>query len=94
MAMSASHQNFVSATSYRAKIMLDQIGALEQLNALWAGVPAYNTKITQAEIDSVLSFAGANLTAQNLADVEYVLAVIMGNIMNALPALTVLANLG
>jgi hypothetical protein len=93
MAMSAAHQNFVSATSYRAKILLDQIGPLDQLNVLWAGSPGYDTAITQEEIDSVESFAGAGLTAQNLADAEYVLAGILTSINNALVALTVLANL-
>lgn len=94
MSMSAAHQNFISNTSGQAKILLDQmLGQLEQLNELWAGSSGYNTAITQEEIDSVPSFAGAGLTSQNLADAEFILATIMGNIMNALQALTMLANL-
>ncbi len=93
MAMSAAHQNFVSQTAYRARVMLDQIGPLEQLNTLWAGTPNYDELITQEEIDSVASFAGAGLTAQNVADAEFALATIKGQIDNAMVALTVLASL-
>lgn len=91
--MEQAHQNFVSQTAYRAKIMLDQYGPLSQLNVLWAGAPNYDALITQAEIDSVPSFAGAGLTTQTLADAEFALATIRTTIENALPSLTVLANL-
>jgi len=93
MPMSDAHQNFISQTSYRAKVLLDQVGPLAQLNVLWAGSPDYDTAITQEEINSVPSFVGAGLTVQQVADAEYVLASILTSINNALVALTMLANL-
>ncbi len=90
---SAAHQNFISQTGYRSRVLLDQIGSLEQLNVLWAGSPGYDTAITQEVIDSVPAFLEAGLTAQNLADAEYALAITLTNIKNALVALTILANL-
>jgi hypothetical protein len=91
--METAHQNFVSKTSYNAKRLLDMYGDLAQLNVLWAGSPNYDGLIDQASIDSVPSLAGAGLTASQLADAEFIMATIKGNIENALPALTVLANL-
>lgn len=93
MAMSAAHQNFVSNTAIEARKLLDFFSEETQLNILWAGAPAYQTAITQAEIDSVPSFAGAGLTMQNLADAQFIMASINTSIQNALVALTVLANL-
>lgn len=91
--METVHQNFISRMSNEARTMLDQYGALSQQNVLWSGTPDYQHLITQAEIDSVPSFNGANLTTQNLADAAYALEQIRGILTNALPALTVLANL-
>lgn len=93
MAMSSAHQNFVSETAARCRVLLAEYGELSQLNVLWAGTPNYDALITQEEIDSVPSFQGAGLTTQNLADAEFALATILGNINNSLVALTILANL-
>jgi hypothetical protein len=89
--MIPAHQDFVSDTAKACKALLDQYGALQQLNVLWAGSPDYDALITQGEIDEVPSFAG--LTATQLADAEFALASIKDTITNALPALTVLSNL-
>lgn len=73
--------------------MLSRLGPLLELNTLWAGSPNYDALITQAEIDSVPAFVDAGLTAQELADGLFALAVIKDTINNALPALTVLARM-
>lgn len=86
-------QNFISRCGNYAKAELDMYGNLAQQNVLWAGTPAYNTRITQAAIDGVQSFADAGLTEAQVADAVYALEQIRGIITNALPALTVLANL-
>ncbi len=94
--MNGAHQNFIKTTTYRARIMLEQIGPLDQLDVLWAGTPAYNsptTGITQADINTDQGYVDAGLTEQNLIDAEYALAVIKGTITGALTALTMLANL-
>lgn len=93
MAMSVAHQNFISRTSYTSKRLLELYGELQQLNVLWAGSPNYDAEITQQDIDSVPSFADAELTYQTLADAEFALATIMGNITSALPALAEMAAL-
>ncbi len=93
MAMSSAHQNFVSNTSTETRRLLEFFAKETQLNVLWSGAPAYQTAITQEEIDSVASFAGAGLTAQNIADAQYAMAAINTSIQNALVALTILANL-
>jgi hypothetical protein len=91
--MEAAHQKFISDTSAQAKKLLEMYGDLAQLNVLWAGSPNYDALIDQTAINTVPSFAGAGLTATNLADAEFILATIKGNIESALVALTVLANL-
>jgi hypothetical protein len=92
--METVHQNFVSDTSKVAKTLLDELySKMVQLDALWAGAPNYDALITQGEIDEVPSFLGAGLTTTHLADAEFALATIKNTITNALPALTVLANL-
>ncbi len=93
MSMSAAHQNFVSNTAEQARELLKFFAEETQLNVLWAGAPNYQAAITQAEIDSVSSFAGAGLTAQQLADAQYAMEQVNTTIENALVALTVLANL-
>ncbi len=93
MGMSAAHQNFVSQTSNQAKALLDFFAEETQLDVLWSGTPDYQHTITQADIDSVESFAGAGLTVQNVTDAQYAMSVIKGNIQSAIVALTVLANL-
>lgn len=93
MAMSNVHQNFVSRSASMAKQLLDLYGELVQLNTLWAGTPNYQSAITQEMLDAVNEFSGAGLTLQTLADSEYILAQILNNLQNALPALSVLAEL-
>lgn len=93
MAMSTVHQNFISRTSYTSKRLLELYGELQQLNTLWAGSPDYDAEITQADIDSVPSFADAELTTAVLGDAEFALATIMGTITSALPALVEVAAL-
>lgn len=93
MAMSSAHQNFISREGQLAKLLLDQYGELAEQNVLWAGSPTYQTLITDEEIATVQSFAGAGLTHQNMADAAYVMEQIRTLLTNGLPALTVLANL-
>ena len=93
MPMSAAHQDFISKTSNEANRLLDFLSEETQLNVLWAGTPNYQTLITQEEIDSVESFAGAGLTVQNVADAQYAMASIQTAVTNALVALTILGNL-
>lgn len=93
MAMSAAHQNFVSNTSILARQLLQYQAMEQQLNILWAGAPNYSTAITQAEIDSVPSFAGAGLQKQTIADAQYAMANLNTAIQNAIVALTTMANL-
>lgn len=93
MAMTAAHQNFVSNTAIEARALLAFFSEETQLNILWAGLPDYQHQITQDEINSVPTFAGAGLTLQNIADAQFIMATIMGNIQAQLVALTILANL-
>jgi hypothetical protein len=86
-----AHQDFISDSAEQCKALLDLYGPLVLLNVLWAGSPNYDALITQNEIDEVTSFAG--LTAGQLADAQFAMATIKDTITNALPALTVLANL-
>lgn len=85
--------NFISRTGQASKTQLDQIGTLSQLDVLWAGAADYDALITQAEIDEFPSFVAAGLTAAQLGDALFALATIRNTINNALPALTMLANL-
>lgn len=91
--MNSAHQNFISDEGRIAKLFLAEYGNLAQQNVLWAGAPSYQTLITQADIDSVPSFAGAGLTHQQIADAAYALEQVRTILTNALPALTVLAHL-
>jgi hypothetical protein len=91
--MNSAYQNFISDVSNKCKTELDIYGDLAQINVLWAGSPNYDALITQIEIDTVPSFLGAGLTTQQLADATYALEQIRTILTNALPALTVLANL-
>lgn len=91
--MTSAHQNFISHSRDQAKQLLDIYGELIQLDALWAGATAYNTGITQADIDSVPSFSQSGLTATTLGDAEFALSSIKTTIGNALASLTVLSNL-
>lgn len=93
MTMPAAHQNFITNNKANAQRLLDFFGEEEQLNILWAGSPNYQNTLTQEEINDVVSFAGAGLTTQNIADGQFAMATINGIIQNALVALTVLANL-
>lgn len=85
--------NLISRTGQASKTQLDQIGTLSQLDVLWAGAADYDALITQAEIDEFPSFVAAGLTAAQLGDALFALATIRNTINNALPALTMLANL-
>lgn len=91
--MDAPLSNFINRAGNYAKAELDLYGKLTEQNVLWAGSPDYDARITQQEIDSVPSFVAAGLTAQQLADAVYALEQIRGILTNAMPALTVLANL-
>lgn len=91
MAFTQAESNFVSSSAQTAKALLNLEGQLDQLNVLWAGSPGYNTSITQGDLDSVASFSG--LTTTQLGDAEFAMATILTTIKNALPALTVVANL-
>jgi hypothetical protein len=93
MALSATEANFISKSSAAAKDLLLLYGQLVQLDQLWAGVADFDATITQADIDGVPSFTQSGLTATVLGDAEFALAGIKTAITNALPSLTVLANL-
>ena len=93
MSMSIGEQNFISKSSVSAKDLLDLYGLLVQLDQLWAGAANFSTTITQQDIDSIPSFVETGLTATVLADAEFALAGIKTAITNALPSLTILANL-
>lgn len=93
MAMPDAHQNFISHTQAQARKLLDEYGRLTQLNELWAGAANYDGLIDQAAIDTIPSFAESGLTQANVADALYAYAIIKDTITNALPALTMLANL-
>ncbi len=91
--METAEKDFISRMSRDAKKLLELYGPLAQQNVLWAGSPNYQADITQEELDQVESFAGAHLTVQNVADAAYAMEQVRGILTNALPALTVLANL-
>jgi hypothetical protein len=93
MAMSSAHQNVISNASKLAKAMLEIEGEIAQLDALWNGVPAYGTAVTQADIDTVASFAGAGLTKAQVDDVIYSLKIARDSIMGNLPSMAVVAHL-
>lgn len=86
-------QNFISRIGNEAKSQLAHYGDLTQQNVLWLGTPDYINRITQEGIDSVPSFADAGLTYQNVADAAFALEQIRVLLTNAMPALTVMANL-
>lgn len=85
--------NFINRTGNQAKGQLAEIGDLTQMDSLWAGSPNYDGLITQAEIDEYPAFVAAGLTAQDMADVQFVLASIKNLLLGALPALSKLASL-
>ena len=91
--MDAVLQSFISKAAQHARAELALYGELAQQNVLWAGTPDYQGRITQDAIDEVPSFAGAGLTAEQLADAVYALEQIRGIMTDALPALAVLAGL-
>ncbi len=99
MAFEVGEKNFVSQSSNAAKTLLNLYGLLVQLDALWAGSPSYKTTITQADLDSLASLTSTGLTTSSagtvgtLPDGEFALASIKTTITNAIPALTILANL-
>lgn len=93
MAMPLAHQQFVVDSSYEARVLLERLGPLLQLDVLWAGAANYDGLIDQASIDTVPNFAEADLTETDLADAEFALATIKSTLSNALPALTKLAKL-
>lgn len=87
------HIDFINRMSRDTKSILNLYGPLTQQNVLWTGTPDYGTIITQELIDSVVMFESAGLTKQNLADVAYALEQIRTILTNAMPSLSVLANL-
>lgn len=91
--MNNAHQNFISDESGLAKRILAEYGELSQQNVLWAGTPNYDELITQEDIDSVVTLAGAGLTTTQLADACYALEQVRGILTNAMPSLTILAKL-
>ncbi len=93
MAMSLAHQKFINDTTKQARALLEFYQLATELEVLWSGSPAYQTAITQTEIDSVANLLGAGLTLQNVADAQYVMSLVKGNIQNAIVALTILAYL-
>jgi hypothetical protein len=93
MALSSAEANFISKSGASAKTLLDLYGELVQLDQLWAGAADFDATITQGDIDSVPSYTQSGLTATVLGDGEFALAGIKTAITNALPSLTVLANL-
>lgn len=86
-------KKFIQQVTYRSAIQLDQLGALTQLNELWAGAPDYDARITQAQIGSDEQYADAQLTVLQVSDAVYALEQIRQAQLNAISALTVLAQL-
>lgn len=91
MALTALEKDFISNSGNAAKILLDLYSPLLQIDSFWAGTPGFTSSITQADIDSVTSFAG--LTTGYLADAQTALANVKTAIANALVALSVVGNL-
>jgi hypothetical protein len=91
--METTLQNFISRMGADAKTLLDLYGPLTQQNVLWSGSPAYNTDLTQEKIDGEPRLAEAELTVQQVADTAYAMEQVRTILTNAMPALTVLANL-
>lgn len=89
MALTQAEIQFLQTTGQAVKGLLAQEGQLDQLNVLWAGAAQFSVSITQNDLDTTPAFA--NLTVQNIADVEYALAAVLSTIKNALPALTTVA---
>lgn len=86
-------KKFVQNVSYRAQAQLDQVGALTQLNELWSGLPDYDARLTQVQIDSDEQCADAQLTVQQVSDAAYALEQVRQAVLNAVSALTMLAQL-
>lgn len=93
MAISQAEINFVMKTSAMAQTLMDLYGNLTVLNQLWAGPNAFNTGITQADLDNYPAFADIGLTTQQLADVEYTLGLILGNLNNQLSGLSIVGSI-
>ena len=91
MALTAPEANFVNRSVAIAAQLIDLYGALVQVDQLWAGAADFDTTITQGDIDTVAAWAG--LTTTTLNDAEFAIAAIKTSITNALPSLTVLANI-
>jgi hypothetical protein len=91
--MNAALSNFVSRTKNQARILKDAMALSQELVTLYNGTPDYGAQITQAEIDSVPSFAEAGLTKGQLDGVVYSLGVINAQITSYLTEFVMLANL-
>ena len=89
MALTTPQLNMVSNADNVAHKLMDLYGLLVELDALWAGTPAYNA---MSEADLLAAFPGLG-TKQRLSDGMAALAIIKTDITNALPALSVMASI-
>lgn len=90
MASSAQKQDFVTNSRNACATLLNMYEALKELDTLWAGTSDYDTLVDQAFLDSVASFGG--LTTTQLADAEFALSTIKGQIESSYVALLILKN--
>lgn len=91
--MDAPLKSSVLGVGNQARQQLEQYGPLTVQNALWAGTPNYDALIDAAAIATEAYFVAAGLTAQQLGDAIYALEQIRTVITNALPALSILAQI-
>ena len=91
--MNTPQMNFVSRTGNQARIVKEAFALSQELALLYNGTPNWGTLITQAEIDSVPSFAAAGLTKAQLDGVIYSLQQINAQITSYLTEFVMLANL-
>lgn len=91
--MNTAYRQYILNQAQRAKALLNLYMSLLQGDILWNGTPDYKAKITQTEIDGNQAFFDAGLTVQNLADAQYTLSLVEGQIAAQFPALQILASL-
>jgi hypothetical protein len=90
--MQPAQMNFVSKTANQARLFRAAFALSEELKTLYSGTPNWEALITQAEIDSVPSFAALGLTKAQLDGVIYSLGVINTQLTNYLTEFVMLSN--
>jgi len=93
MALTNAEASFINRSASVAKSLLELYGELAQLDQLWAGAADFDASIVQGDIDGVATYTQSGLTATVLGDAEFAMAGIKTAITNALPALSILANI-